>query len=116
MLTDLSYKIKLLVKSGDNNDSTVSEDGKELTWNLRYSKVNEVNFSFSLGNDLLIVIIVFVGIALIGGLVVFIVFSKNKKKFDNNLSSMQGFATPGQFNNNVNNNNDNDNNDNKLGV
>lgn len=46
MFTDLIYKIKLSNKSVANNATTVSEDGKELTWNLSYSKYNEVNFSF----------------------------------------------------------------------
>ena len=46
-ITDLYYKITLPSKALTNNATTVSDDGKELTWNLTFSKVNEVNFSFA---------------------------------------------------------------------
>ena len=85
MITDLSYKIKLPVKAGENNASKVSEDGKELTWNLKYSKLNEVNFAFALGNNLLpIIIAVVAGVAVIGGVVAVVVISKKKKNNNNN--------------------------------
>jgi hypothetical protein len=76
MITDLSYKIKLPVKAGENNASKVSEDGKELTWNLKYSKLNEVNFAFALGNNLLPIIIAVVA----GVLILMAVTGKFKKK------------------------------------
>lgn len=80
MMTNLSYKIKLPVKAGENNASKVSEDGKELIWNLKYSKLNKVNFSFALGNNLLpIIIAVVAGVAVVGGVVAVVVVSKKKK-------------------------------------
>ena len=93
MMTDMSYKIKLSAKAGENNASKVSEDGKELTWNLTYSKVNEVNFAFALAagegsdaakdkasdNNLLPIIIgVVAGVVVIGAIVA-VVVSKKKK-------------------------------------
>lgn len=50
-MLDLQYKIKLPKKSISNNATSVSEDGKELIWELKYGKDNQVNFEFSLAND-----------------------------------------------------------------
>ena len=105
MITDLSYKIKLPVKVGENNASSVSEDGKELSWKLKYSKLNEVNFSFALGNNLLpIIIAVVAGVAVIGGVVAVVVVSK-KKKNTNGMNAapvmpeVQPMANPEPVNN-----------------
>lgn len=40
----VSYKITLPFKVGDNNATTVSEDGKTLEWTLKAGEVNEVRF------------------------------------------------------------------------
>lgn len=40
----VSYKITLPFKVGDNNATTVSEDGKTLEWTLKAGEVNEVHF------------------------------------------------------------------------
>ncbi|MBE6150557.1 MAG: hypothetical protein E7162_01895 [Firmicutes bacterium] len=104
MITDLSYKIKLPVKAGENNASKVSEDGKELTWNLKYSKLNKINFSFALGNNLLLIIAVVAGVAVVGGVVAVVVVSK-KKKNTNGMNAapvmpeVQPMANPEPVNN-----------------
>lgn len=40
----ISYKITLPFKVGENNATTVSEDGKTLEWKMQYGKVNEIKF------------------------------------------------------------------------
>lgn len=83
-MVELEYKVKLPKKAISSNATSVSKDGRELTWDLKYGKKNEVNFKFSYSNNnLFLIIVIIAGIVVVaGGL--FIVFSKRKK----NISSV----------------------------
>lgn len=48
---ELTYSVTLPVKADSNNATTVSEDGKTLTWNLEYGKVTNINYQFSFGSN-----------------------------------------------------------------
>lgn len=41
---EMAYKIKLPTKAKTNNATEVSENGKELTWNLKSGEINRVDF------------------------------------------------------------------------
>lgn len=76
----ISYKIVLPFKVGENNATTVSEDGKVLTWELKSGKENTIQFvaqedytMMALGG--LVVLVVLIAI-----IVVAILFSKKGKK------------------------------------
>lgn len=82
---DIQYKITLPNKVISSNATNVSEDGKTLTWDLSYGKINEVNFEFSFGKDnamLFIIIGIAVGVAVIG-VVVFLLMKNKKNKTPN---------------------------------
>ena len=40
----ISYKLILPFAVGENNASSVSEDGKTIEWTLKAGQVNEINF------------------------------------------------------------------------
>ena len=48
---DLEYKVTLPEKPISSNATTVSEDGKTLTWKMTYRKKNSVQYEFKLGKD-----------------------------------------------------------------
>ena len=74
----ISYKIVLPFKVGQNNATTVSEDGKTLEWTLKAGQTNEVQFTAE-QNDTFMVICI--GIAIIGIIfVIFIVMRRNNSK------------------------------------
>ena len=75
---DMKYTIKLPEKSSSNNATTVSADGKELTWNLTYGAKNDVNFEFTLNEGNILIFVAGGAILLVVIVVVFLVF-KNKK-------------------------------------
>lgn len=82
---DIQYKITLPSKVISSNATNVSEDGKTLTWDLSYGKLNEVNFEFSFGKDntmLFIIIGAVAGVAVIG-VVVFLLMKNKKNKTPN---------------------------------
>lgn len=41
---EMTYRITLPFKAGENNATTVSEDGKTLEWKLTFGEVNEIKF------------------------------------------------------------------------
>ena len=81
---DLEYKITLPHKAISSNATKVSDDGKTLTWDLKYGKVNNVNFEFSFEGEssslLLFIVFAVAGIVVVGFVIFFIVKSKNKDK------------------------------------
>ncbi|MBQ7136863.1 MAG: hypothetical protein IJO43_02665 [Bacilli bacterium] len=87
---DLQYKIKLPHKSVSNNATSVSKDGKELTWDLKYGEKNEVNFEFSMSgsNTTLIIILIACGVIVGGGTVALLINNSKKKKNNNVMPSM----------------------------
>ena len=48
---DLEYKVTLPEKQISSNATSVSEDGKTLTWKMTYRKKNSVQYEFKLGKD-----------------------------------------------------------------
>lgn len=63
---NLSFKLTLPEKSLESNATTISEDGKELTWNMTYGKTTKVNFKFSMGPDFILITGIAVDIILLG--------------------------------------------------
>lgn len=89
---ELTYSVTLPVKADSNNATTVSEDGKTLTWNLEYGKVTDINYQFTLGsnstssnnstnsnNTTLYIILGCAGVVVIGTVAVIVVNNKKKK-------------------------------------
>lgn len=96
---DLKYSVKLPVKSDKQNATSVSEDGKTLTWNLTYGKVNEINYEFSMTNKTVYVAAgAIVAIVIIA--IIFVVASKKKK---NPMPMNGGMPAPNMDANNTNN-------------
>ena len=75
---EMMYKIKLPTQVKTNNASEMSENGKELTWNLTSGQLNTIEFEAEEINMLPIAIITAVALTII--LVIVIVFIKLKKK------------------------------------
>lgn len=78
---DVSYKITLPFKAGENNATTVSEDGKTLEWVLKAGQVNEIKFEAT--QDYMIYLIGgIIGLAVIIVIITLIVIltKKNKSK------------------------------------
>ena len=76
-----SYKVTLPFKVGDNNATTVSEDGKTLEWTLTPGEVNEVYFEASENlNTILIGGIICLAVIIIFIIVVMGTKNKNSKK------------------------------------
>ena len=75
---DISYTIVLPVKAGANDATTVSEDGKTLTWKLDNGKLNTVKYEFSLINTTMIIVVAAVAVVVVGGVIVIVI--KGKKK------------------------------------
>lgn len=92
---ELTYTVTLPVKADSNNATTVSEDGKTLTWNLEYGKVTNINYQFTLGsnstssnnstnstnsnNTTLYIILGCAGAVVIGTVAVLLINNKKKK-------------------------------------
>jgi len=98
---DLKYVVKLPTAANKQNTKTISEDGKTLTWNLQYGKVNEINYEFSMVNTMVYVIVGAIAVVLVGG-IIFVVMNQKKKK--NNMQPMNGpMQAPTTNENNMNN-------------
>lgn len=76
---DLSFNVNLPYKALTNNASSVSEDGKTLSWSLSSNSVDNITFSFSLYNTGNILICIIILILLIG-IIVFIIKKKGSSK------------------------------------
>lgn len=74
----ISYKMILPFKVGDNNATTVSEDGKTLEWSLKAGQTNEIKFIAEEDNT--IIIVVAVAIILLMIVVIIITISRKSKK------------------------------------
>ncbi len=74
---DLSFNVNLPYAAISNNATTVSEDGKTLTWSLTTDEASSMEFEFELYNMTNIYLIVIIAIIIIAVVVVLIM--KNKK-------------------------------------
>lgn len=82
MLSGIKFKFEVTLPNASisNNATKVSDDKKTLTWEVAYGDKVDVNFSFKLGNDLVIYIILgSVAIIAIGAVAVILIKSKNNK-------------------------------------
>lgn len=68
----ITYQITLPFKVGDHNATTVSEDGKTLTWEIKAGEINEIKFiamqdytMFLMAGIIILVVIIVVAIILI---------------------------------------------------
>ena len=101
---DMKFTVKLPYKAISNNATTVSDDGKELNWDLtKASEIEYLEFQFSLYNTTNIIIIV-VGVVVIILVVVFLLLNKkNKGKKENSLVNNQPVVNPvNDVNNSIN--------------
>ena len=108
-ITDLNYTIKLPVAPENHNASKVSEDGKELTWNFTYSKINEVNFSFTLEDEVkgtedsksFNIAYIFAAVAIVVALIVILLLVTKKKKLNRDKKMANNVQPMNQNNNSV---------------
>lgn len=83
----VKYTIKLPVKATSNNATTVSEDGKSLTWELKAGELNKIEFEATKGSNGLLDLangkglnlVLICGIALVVIIVVVVVIALVKK-------------------------------------
>ena len=73
----ISYKIILPFKVGDNNATTVSEDGKTIEWILKAGQTNEIRFIAQQDNTIIIVGAI---VAILVVILVIIMMSSKKSK------------------------------------
>lgn len=76
----ISYKIVLPFAVGENNATTVSEDGKTLEWTLKAGQVNEINFTAEQTN--LVNIAIIAGAILLVLIIIIVIASRGKNKKD----------------------------------
>lgn len=74
----ISYKIVLPFAVGENNATTVSEDGKTLEWTLKAGQVNEINFTAEQTN--LVNIAIIAGAILLVLIIIIVIASRGKNK------------------------------------
>lgn len=75
---EVKYTVKLPAEAKTNNATTVSEDGKELTWEIKTGEVSKIEFIAQEINILPYVIIGIVAIAIIAIVVVMVIILKKK--------------------------------------
>ena len=73
----MTYKITLPFKAGDNNATTVSEDGKTLEWTLKPGEVNEIKFEAT-KNPIPTYVVIGVAVVVLV-IVVILILNRNKK-------------------------------------
>lgn len=76
----ISYKIVLPFAVGENNATTVSEDGKTLEWILKAGQVNEISFTAEQTN--LVNITIIAGAILLVLIIIIVIASRGKSKKD----------------------------------
>ena len=78
---DMSINVKLPYKALSNNATEVTNDGKNLKWNLTTSGAQSIDFEFELYNMTTIYICIALGVVLLVGVIVLVVVlvSKGKK-------------------------------------
>lgn len=82
---NLKYQVSLPKKAISNNATSVSDDGKTLTWNLSYAKVNDVEFEFNFNQESNILLYALIGIGALAVItIVIVIVSKSKNTPKNN--------------------------------
>ncbi len=84
---EFTYVVNLPVAATSNNATSVTNDGKTLSWKIDQSGDNVIKYSFSLLNMTNVIIVCGGGILLILGIsIALVVVSKNKKKKEDNFT------------------------------
>ena len=78
-LVELTFTVNLPYKVSNSNASSVSNDGKTLTWTINYLQGANINYSFSILNTKNIIISISAGVILLVLLLVLIIIIKRKK-------------------------------------
>lgn len=91
---NLKYQVSLPTKAISNNATSVSDDGKTLTWDLSYAKVNDVEFEFNFNSSSNTLLYVLVGGALAVVVIAVLAVTKSKKTpKNNNTNGNQNYQT-----------------------
>ncbi len=90
---EISYSVTLPNKPKSHNADTVSEDGKTLTWNVKYGEKKVINYEFKLGSDILKYVLIGGAIVVIA-VVIVVVVKKNKKQNPTGMNNAMAYATP----------------------
>ena len=77
---DFKFVVKLPTKAGDNNATSVSEDGKTLTWDLANFTGDSIQFVYKPSNMMIYIIIGAIVLVVIALILVFILGKKKNKK------------------------------------
>ena len=85
---DISYTVTLPNKAKSHNADSV--DGKTYTWNVEYGDKIEINYVFSTISPIVYAVIVIIAIAIIGGVIYFIVKKVKKNKNNQTLVDANG--------------------------
>ncbi len=75
----ISYKIVLPFKVGENNATTVSEDGKTLEWTLKAGEANEVKFVAEEDRTVFVLAGIGVIVLLVAIVAIIVIYSKKKE-------------------------------------
>ena len=74
----MTYKVKLPAKAKTNNATEISNNSKELKWELTAGEINKVEFVAQGINVLAIIITVIIIVVLVTGIIVLLIFLKKK--------------------------------------
>ena len=79
---DFKYVVTLPNKPLSHNATSVSEDGKTLTWDLSSNDTTSIEYEFSFENNIMLFIIIggVIGISAIGAIIILITNMKKNKK------------------------------------
>lgn len=77
---ELNYHVTLPSKASSSNATKVSDDGKTLTWNLKFNEVNDIKYEFAIINPITVAIAVGIGALVIMLVVLFILKGRGQKK------------------------------------
>ena len=77
---DFKFVVELPTKAGDNNATSVSEDGKTLTWDLANFTGDSIQFVYKPSNMMIYIIIGAIVLVVIALILVFILGKKKNKK------------------------------------
>lgn len=92
---DMKFTVKLPYKAISNNATTVSNDGKELNWDLtKANEIKNLEFQFVLYNTTNIIILVAGAVVVILVVVFLLLNKKNKGKKENSLVNNQPVVNP----------------------
>lgn len=78
-MVKFKYVVKLPVKAGKNNATSVSKDGKTLTWELKFGEVNKIEFESEGSSSSLKTILIVAGCVVVLAVIAVVVVKASKK-------------------------------------